>query len=133
MTGPECPAISTKWQHIQRSYLNKTLAELLRYNVNPLSEAYLNVRRMENLVTINIGFKIPKPLSLIMKLFGLSPGEVRLWLDPECGWLAEWRDKEGAPPVYHYISTEKAAIILKGELTKELETELMTPDEYIGE
>ncbi|GAI13138.1 unnamed protein product, partial [marine sediment metagenome] len=36
-------------------------------------------------------------------------------------------------PVYKAISDEAAMAILKHEMTKELEAELMTPDEYLGE
>ena len=33
----------------------------------------------------------------------------------------------------HYVDDDTAVTILKGELTKELETTLMTPDDYLGE
>ena len=72
-------------------------------------------------------------MTLFLRLLGLSPGEIKLWHDAECGWFTEAREHPGATPVYHYISDEVAASIIKGELSKELEAELMKPDEYLGE
>ena len=80
-----------------------------------------------------VGFKYPRTISQILELAGLSPGTVTLWHDVESGWLTEARVKPGAPPVYHYVKDDVALAILKGEMTHELEAELMTPDDYLGE
>jgi len=80
-----------------------------------------------------VGFKAPRPLTLIAKLIGLSPGVIKVWHDAESGWMSEARARPGAPPVYRAVSDEVAMAILKGELTHELEEKLLTPDEYIGE
>lgn len=124
---------SAEWQAIQRSYLERTLRTLQRYNINPLSTEYRRIERVGDYININMGFKVPKPITLIMRLFGLSPGELKLFYDAETGWFTEARAKEGALPVYHHVTDEVAVTILKGELTHELEVELMKPDEYIGE
>lgn len=79
------------------------------------------------------GFKIPRPTRALLTLYGLSPGTITLWIDAESGFFSEARVKPGAPPVYKAVSDEVAMAILKGELTKELELELMTPDPYVGE
>jgi len=81
----------------------------------------------------NIGFKIPRNVFSLLKLYGLSPGTIQLWLDEESGYFVEARAKSGAPPVYHHITDEVAMVILKGQLTHELEAELMKPDDYQGE
>lgn len=80
-----------------------------------------------------IGFKFPRTIFQILKLAGLSPGTITLWHDVESGWMTEARAYPGAPPVYKRASDEVAITILKKEITKEFEAELLTPDEYLGE
>lgn len=80
-----------------------------------------------------IGVKFPRTTSLLTKLIALSPGSIALWHDVESGFMSEARAYPGAPPVYKGVSDEVAMAILKKEITKELEAELMAPDEYLGE
>jgi len=80
-----------------------------------------------------IGIKFPREVTMLMRLVMLSPGEIKLWHDVESGFMSEARAYPGAPPVYKSISNEVAMALLKNEMTKDLETELMTPDEYLGE
>lgn len=82
---------------------------------------------------VQVGFKFPRSTLALAKLAGLSPGRITLWHDIESGWMTEARVKPGAPPVYKRATDEVAVAILKGELTHELEAELMTPDDYLGE
>jgi hypothetical protein len=98
-----------------------------------VSEATRELTAIRSRLLKTVGLKFPRTISQILKLAGLSPGSITLWHDIESGWLTEARSKPGAPPVYHYVKDEVAIKILKGELTHELEVELMTPDEYIGE
>ena len=124
---------SVKWQHIQKQYLDQSLRGLVKAGINPFSTSYLNLARAGNYIDLNLGFKVPRPVTFILKLFGLSPGEIKLWFDAESGWLSEARERPGAPPIYHYITVDQAITLLKGELTHDLEKVLMTPDEYLGE
>ena len=81
----------------------------------------------------SIGLKLPRKMSSVLQLMGLSPGTIRLWHDIEGGWMTEARAKPGSPPVYHYVPDTVALTILKRALTHELEADLMQPDEYLGE
>ena len=80
-----------------------------------------------------VGFKLPRPVSLLLRLVGLSPGVLKVWHDAESGWMSEARARPGAPPVYKAVSDEVAMAILKHEITHELEEGLLTPDPYLGE
>ena len=84
-------------------------------------------------MTVNLGFKIPKPLTLIARLLGLSPGEIKLWFDAEGGWMSEARVRPGASPIYHYIGSDQAISILKEDISPELHEYLFTPDDYLGD
>lgn len=133
MPQPECSSTSTKYSYNMVNELERAMATMRRFGIPAVSDAYQTLYKARGKLLTQIGFKFPRPISLIAKLVGLSPGEVRVWHDAESGWFAEARAKPGAPPVYHHVTDEVAMAILKGELTKELETTLMTPDEYLGE
>jgi len=96
---------------------------------NPYSLLY----REQGKLMAQVGIKLPRSIIQLIKLIGLSPGTVSLWHDVESGWMSEARARPGAPPVYKSVSDEVAMAILKGELTHELEEQLLTPDEYYGE
>ncbi|MBA7559930.1 hypothetical protein ES708_01548 [subsurface metagenome] len=80
-----------------------------------------------------LGLRVPRISVLVKLLFALSPGEIKLWADAELGWMTEARARPGAPPVYKYVSDEVAEKIVKGEITHELEEQLLEPDPYVGE
>jgi hypothetical protein len=120
----------------QRSMLNeieRAKSILLKAGYGVIDPPYLNLLRAGRMSLASFGLKVPRPMTLIIKLVGLSPGTITLWHDAESGFFTEARAKEGAPPVYRHVTDEVAIKILKGELTHELEVELMTPDDYIGE
>ncbi len=104
-----------------------------KYNILETSDAYQRLFSIRGKLLAQVGFKFPRTVVQLAKLAGLSPGTITLWHDIESGWMSEARGKPGAPPVYRAVNDDVAMTILKGELTKELETTLMTPDEYIGE
>ena len=106
---------------------------LSRAGYGIISPEYLDLLRAGQMSIATFGFKVPRPTTLIIKLLGLSPGEIRLFQDAERGWLVEAIERTGAQPVYKYVTDEIALTLLKGELTHELEAELMTPElEYIA-
>ena len=133
MPQPECSSTSTKYSYNMVNEIDRALSTMRKFGIPEVSEAYQKLYGVRGKLLAQIGFKFPRPLSLLAKLVGLSPGEVRVWHDAESGWFAEARAKPGAPPVYHHVTDEVAMAILKKEVTPELETELLTPDEYLGE
>ena len=113
--------------------IERAKATLLKAGYGVIDPPYLDLLRAGRMSIANFGFKYPRPMTLILKLVGLSPGIVKLWHDAESGFFSEARAKPGAPPVYHHISDDQAITILKGEMTHELEDYLLEPDPYLGE
>jgi hypothetical protein len=120
------------WQQVRE--LERALGALRPHLEIPgVSEAMRELYSIRGELLKRVGFKFPRTISAILKLAGLSPGTITLWHDVESGWMTEARAYPGAPPVYKHASDEVAITILKKEITKELEAELLTPDEYLGE
>lgn len=120
------------WSQIHE--LDRALKALKpRIDIPGISDAYNLLNAERGKLLTQVGLKFPRTIMQLLKLSGLSPGTVTLWHDVESGWMSEAREKPGAPPVYKRVSDEVAMVILKGELTHELEVELMKPDEYLGE
>ena len=113
--------------------LDRTLRVLTRAGFGPLTEPYAAVFKMKGDLMGKLGLRIPKATGLLRALVALSPGSLRLYHDSECGFMTEAREKPGGPPVYHHVTDDVAITILRGEMTHELEAELMKPDEYLGE
>jgi len=103
------------------------------HGISPMAGPYRELFSMRGKLMGQIGIKFPREVTMLMRLVMLSPGEIKLWHDVESGFMSEARAYPGAPPVYKSISNEVAMALLKNEMTKDLETELMTPDEYLGE
>lgn len=119
------------YQAIRR--LEKDMYRLRLAGLGPSAEAYNKLFRARAGIWRSVGLKRPKVMQLIFRLVGLSPGSVEVWHDAEAGWFSKARVSPEAPPAVKAISTETAITILKGQLTHELEQDLMTPDEYYGE
>ena len=120
------------WQQVRE--VERALGALRPHiDIPGVSDAYNALYGVRGKLLAQVGLKFPRTISAILKLLGLSPGAITLWHDVESGWLVEARAKPGASPVYHYVKDDVAVAILSGKLTHELETTLMTPDEYIGE
>lgn len=119
------------WQQIRE--IERALGSMRKFGISEVSEAYQKLFSIRGKLMTQVGLKFPRSVSQLVRLVGLSPGSISLWHDIESGWMSEARERPGAPPVYHRVSDEVAMAILKGELTHELELELMKPDEYLGE
>lgn len=128
-----CQSTDVKYQYNQLHEIERALSTMRKFGIPEVSDAYQTLYKLQGKLMAQVGFKIPRPLSLLTTLAGLSPGVIKVWHDAESGWMSEARERPGAPPVYKAISDEVAVAILKRELTPELERELMTPDEYYGE
>ena len=118
-----------KWRQIDE--LDKALGSLRHTGLGPGTTPFDTLWKLRGKIYGQIGIKFPRSLTQLIKIFGLSPGTITLWHDIEAGWMSEARAYPGAPPVYKSVSDEVAMTILKKEVTKALEAELMTPDEYV--
>jgi len=119
------------WQQINR--LDESMGMMRMRGISPSAGPYQELFRLRGKLMGQVGIKYPREITLLMRVLGLSPGEIRLWHDVESGFMSEARAYPGAPPVYKAVSDDIATAILKKEITKELEAELMAPDEYLGE
>jgi len=113
--------------------LRNALNTLQRGSILPTSQNYLNLQRVAGDYSVKIGFGIPKPITFILKLFGLSPGTLAVFHDADSGFGVEARATPGAPPFYHHISDDEAVSIFQGEMTPELHDRLFLEDDYQGE
>lgn len=119
------------WNQIHR--LDESMDTMRMHGILPGSEPFDELYSLRGKLMGQIGIKFPRTTSFLAKLIALSPGSITVWHDVESGFMSEARAYPGAPPVYKAVSNEVAMALLKKELTKELEKELMTPDEYLGE
>ena len=119
------------WQQVHE--VDRALDALRLHGIPVLSDAYKLIYGTRAKLLKQVGIKFPRTVTQLIKLIGLAPGTISLWHDVESGWMSEARARPGAPPVYKRVSDDVAAAILKKELTKELEEELLTPDPYQGE
>jgi len=118
-----------KWRQIDE--LDKALGSLRVTGLGPGTTPFDTLWKLRGQIYGQIGFKFPRTLTQLIKIFGFSPGTITLWHDIESGWMSEARARPGAPPVYKSVSDEVAMAILKKEVTPELEAELLKPDEYV--
>ena len=127
------PSEHLKFQYAELNKFNEQLAMMRRWGVSELDPGYQALWRARGAAMGKLGLMLPRTTTFVSWVFGLSPGEIKLFADAELGWMTEARVKPGAPPVYKHVTDEVAEKIVKGELTPELEKELMTPEEYYGE
>jgi len=127
------PSEHLSFQYAELNRFSEQLDMMRRWGVSESDPGFQRLLEARGAAMGKLGLLQPRTTALALFIPGLSPGEVKLWADAEIGWMTEARVKPGAPPVYKYVSDEVAEKIVKGELTHELEEELMTPDPYLGE
>ena len=117
-------------QHAFRAIrkLDRSVNSLQRAGLGPGFDAFDVLTRTRSELLRSIGLKQPKVTSMLLKILGLSPGSIKVFHDAEEGFFTEARPSPGAPAVIKLISDETAIAILKGELTHELEEQLLIPD-----
>lgn len=54
---------------------------------------------------------------------------IRVWHDPEKGYMVEARLSPRKPPIYHYVSADEARQLESGEYPPDLIARLFTPTE----
>ena len=119
------------WQQVHE--LDRALGVMDKYGIPEESEAYQALWSQRGALLAEVGRKFPRETLQMRLIRALYSPLIRLWHDLESGWMVEAREKPGAPPVYRRVEDELAMTILKGEVTPELEKELLKPDEYLGE
>ena len=119
------------WQQVHE--VEHALTVMERFGIDPGSEAVVTLQGTRAKLMAEIGFKFPRTYDWLTFLAGESPGEIRLGHDAETGFFVEARVKPKAPPIYHRVTGEEAAAILKREISPELHDRLFTPDPYLGE
>ena len=119
------------WNQVRE--IERALGTMRTYGISELSPAYLQLSSVRGKLLRQVGLKAPRGIIPLLKLAGLSPGEITIFHDLEAGWLAMSRERPGATPVYHYVSDEIAMTILKGDITHEDFETLKVPDPYAGE
>lgn len=127
------PAEHFAFQRAELKRFNKQLEMMKEWGVLEKDPGYLKLLEARENAMIKLGLMKPRITTLATTISGLSPGEIKLWADAEMGWMVEARARPGASPVYKYVTDETAEKIIKREITPELERELLTPDDYLGE
>jgi len=128
-----CGSESVDYHWYQVHEIDRALATIDKFGIDPSSEAYQTLFRTRGAVLAQVGTKHPKSYAWLTFLAGESPGTIRLGHDSEYGWFSEARVRPGAPPIYHRLSDEEAMAILRAEISPELHDRLFTIDPYIGE
>ena len=119
------------WQQVGE--IDRALRSLRVQGIGPGFGPYQELWKLRGRLMGQIGFKVPRQIQLLLRIAGLSPGSIDLWYDVESGWYTDARVSAGAPAVRRRVSDDVAVALLRGELTHELELELMAPDYYVGE
>jgi hypothetical protein len=92
------------------------------------TSAFRILERERNKLLSNIGVKLPRATNLLARFVGFSPGVIALFHDNEEGFMVEARRSPQAAPVYHLVPADIAMIVLRHDISPELEESLMTPD-----
>lgn len=117
-----------QFQYEELHKIEDAMSLLDRLGISEQDPAYVALGTARSTALGKLGLIQPRTSTLVSKLAGLSPGEIRLFQDAERGWMVEAISEPGAKPVYKYVTDEVAEVILKGELTHEVFTELMQPE-----
>lgn len=128
-----CQSTDIGYQIRALERLDRSMTLMRMEGIPETSTPFSKLFDIRSKVASTLGFKVPRNVSSLMRLFGLSPGTLQLWHDDESGFFTEARAKPGAPPVYHHVEDDVAMTILKGDLTHDQFQQLKMPDEYIGE
>lgn len=127
------PYLHKSAQFAELNKINNAMWKLQRQVGGELTDAYRQLGRAKYTALRKLGLIQPRTTTLLKLLVGLSPGEIKLFMDAELGWLVVATPQPGARPVRRYVSDDIALNIINGELTHELEAELMAPvEEYIA-
>ena len=129
----KCGSASTDYHWYQVREIDRALATMDKFGIDPTSVAYQKLWRERGAVLAQVGTRHPKSYEWLTFLAGESPGTIQLGHDSEYGWFSEARVRLGAPPIYHRLTDEEAMAILREQISPELHDRLFTLEEYYGE
>lgn len=105
------------WDQI--SELQRAMSTMRNVGIPINDPAYRKLWSVRGAIKGIPGDPFPRTWTQILKLIGLSPGELTLWHDIECGWVVEVRERPGSQPVYNAVPDEVAMDILQGRRVHE--------------
>ncbi len=111
----------------QVNEIEKALGVLSRAGISPELSGFQILRDTRSYLYKNLGVKLPRTISQLIRFIGFSPGVIALWHDSENGFMSEARTTPGSPPVYKSVSGDIAIKILRHDISPELEQFLMAP------
>jgi len=123
----------TKDQYNALSRLDRALRTLTNAGIGGENPVFSQIYRARGALMGNVGVRVPRSVSSLIKILGLSPGSVQLFFDADLGWVSDARETSGAAPVYHAIGDDMALKIIQGKITHEEFELLKVPDPYQGE
>lgn len=119
------------WQQIHVA--EKALTDLERLGLGPGTPAYETVFAKRGELLTEVGRKFPRIDYSLAMWEDFSPERMRVWFDPEFGFVVEVRTGPKAPSMYKVVPAEEAAAVIKREVSPELHIKLLAPDVYLGE
>lgn len=108
-----------KYQFDELNNINGALDILESAGLSMLDPVYQTIYQIRGAAMSKLGLAAPRTSTFLKAIVGLSPGEARLFLDAELGWLVEALETPTSQPVRRYVSNETAVKIIKEELTHE--------------
>lgn len=126
-------ACMSKDRYQSLALIDKTLRTLRIAGVGPGNLVFDQLYRARGALMGNIGVKVPRSVTSLLRILGLSPGSVRLFFDGDFGWFTDTREAPGLQPVYRRVTDDIALKIIRGELTHQDFEVLKVPDAYVGE
>ena len=113
--------------------IEKALGAVRRAGFDPTSDVYQQIYKVRSQIIGQYLPKMPRSLTQLVRLTGLSPGVLALWHDTETGFMVEAREHPGAPPVYHRVDEDVVDDILAGRHIHEYEALFIVPAEDIDQ
>lgn len=123
----------TKEQYDSLGRVDSALKLLSRAGVGFENPVYTQLYKARGAILGNLGVRVPRSVTSLLSILGLSPGKVDLFFDADYGWVTVARGSTEAPPVYRVVPDETAVKIIQRSLTHEDFEQLKAPDDYLGE
>jgi len=96
------------------------MGTMRKFGIEPSDPAFRKLMGLRGGLLKQVGFKVPRTITALVKILAASPGELTLWHDIESGWMIEVRPVPGARPVYTAVPDDVAMDILQGRRIHEI-------------